>query len=385
MDLTDIDTFRRHLVGWLDEHHDELRPPFDGSSTLDDQFAQYGRVKAALWDADHGRYGWPEEFGGLGGPPILRAVVGEEIAMRELADPSCWSMIEVLAPTVMRFGAPELVAAMLPPLLRGDEMWCQGFSEPGAGSDLASLSCKATPVDGGWLVNGQKVWTSFAQFSQRCVLLTRTGGPDSAHRGITAFFVDVDSPGLSYSPIETQHGRPEFCEVFFDDVFVPDDRRLGEVGHGWQIAMDILPFERSTTFWHRGAHLHRRCSELIAWAADAADGAPTAGHASALGEAFQSVVAFRSRSRDTQHRLAAGHQLGAETSIDKVLIATAEQSLFNLARDVLPGVLEFDDDPRSRMWREDFLYSKAATIYGGTAEVQRNIIARRLLDLGPEA
>ena len=156
--------------------------------------AQYRLVKGALWDADFGRYGWPEAVGGLGGPTMFRAIVGEEIASRELADPSIWTMIEVLAPTVSAFGSPELVAEMVPRLLRGDELWCQGFSEPGAGSDLASLTCRARPVDGGWLVNGQKVWTSYAQFSQRCVLLTRTGEPDSAHRGITAFFVDVDTP-----------------------------------------------------------------------------------------------------------------------------------------------------------------------------------------------
>ena len=112
------------------------------------------------------------------------------------------------------------------------------------------------------------MWTSYAQFSQRCVLLTRTGEPGSAHRGITAFFVDIDSPGISPSPIEAQHGRFEFAEVFFDDVFVPDDRRLGDVGQGWQVAMDVLPYERSTTFWHRGAHLHHRCDQLVARVAD---------------------------------------------------------------------------------------------------------------------
>jgi alkylation response protein AidB-like acyl-CoA dehydrogenase len=327
---------------------------------------------------------------------MMRAIVGEEIAGRELADPSIWTMIEVLAPTVSTFGSPALVAEMVPLLLRGDELWCQGFSEPGAGSDLASLTCRARPTDGGWLVNGQKVWTSYAQFSQRCILLTRTGEPDSAHRGITAFFVDVDSPGMSPSPIEAQHGRFEFAEVFFDDMFVPDERRLGDVGQGWQVAMDVLPYERSTTFWHRGAHLHHRCDQLVErvvadYSRDGSTDAATvpatipATTAKALGEAFQAVIAFRSRSRDTQFRLADGETLGAETSIDKILIATAEQLLSETARDVLPGVIEFDDDVFAERWREEYLYSKAATIYGGTSEIQRNIVARRLLDLGTES
>ncbi len=215
------------------------------------------------------------------------------------------------------------------------------------------------------------------------MLLARTGEPGSAHRGITAFFVDMDTPGISPSPIEAQHGRLEFAEVFYDDVFVPDDRRLGDVGQGWQVAMDVLPYERSTTFWHRGAHLHHRCDQLVARIADGDDVPATT--AKALGEAFQAVIAFRSRSRDTQFRLAAGEQLGAETSIDKILIATAEQTLLDTARDTLGGVIEFDDDTFADRWREEYLYSKAATIYGGTSEIQRNIVARRLLDLGAES
>jgi alkylation response protein AidB-like acyl-CoA dehydrogenase len=377
----DVAAFRRDLCEWLDAT--DLRPPFEGAGSLDEQMAQYFRVKQALWQAGFGRQGWPEVVGGSGGPPLLRAVVGEEIAARELADPSCWSMVEVLAPTVIAFGAAELVAELVPPLLRGDEIWCQGFSEPGAGSDLASLACRATPADDGWVIDGQKVWTSYAQYARRCVLLARTGEPGSAHRGISAFFVDMDTPGITASPIETQHGRLEFAEVFFDGVPVPASRLLGDVGQGWQVAMDILPYERSTTFWHRGAHLHHRCHQLVARTAESGDRSPTT--AKALGEAFQGVYAFRMRSRATQHRLAAGEQLGPETSIDKILIAGAEQTLLETARELLAGVVELDSDPMATSWREDYLYSKAATIYGGTAEIQRNIVARRLLDLGPEA
>ena len=379
--------FRRELTAWLDQHDAELRLPHGTHPTLDEELAQFSHVKRALFDAGWGRYGWSSAVGGLDGSSMLRAVVGEEIATRDLAEPGMWSMIEVLAPTVIAFGSPELVAAMVPPLLRGDETWCQGFSEPGSGSDLASLSCRATAVEGGWSVNGQKVWTSFAQLAQRCILLTRTGEPGSAHRGITALFVDMDSPGLTYRPIEIQNGRLEFCEVFFDDVFVPSDRLLGAAGEGWQVAMDILPYERSTAFWHRGAFLHHRLDELVARVADSGEG--DSGHfdsdgARLLGEAFQTLMSFRFRSRATQYRLAAGEQLGAETSIDKILIASADQSLYNAARDLLPGVIEFDADSEAGRWRWEHLYSKAATIYGGTAEIQRNIVARRLLDLGAD-
>ncbi|WP_419919220.1 acyl-CoA dehydrogenase family protein [Candidatus Poriferisocius sp.] len=379
----DPKTFRQRLEAWLDTNAGELTPPREGPESMDAQMAHYFRVKRALHDAGFGRYGWPESVGGLGGSPLLRAIVGEEINLRNLADPNAWTMIEVLAPTVIDFAPTELAASVVPPFLRGEEMWCQGFSEPDAGSDLAALSCRATRTRGGWVVTGQKVWTSFIQYSRRCVLLTRTGEPGSAHRGITALLVDVDSPGLSYSPIQTMHGKLDFAEVHFHDVFVPEERLIGEENGGWRVAMDILPYERSTTFWHRGALLHRRCSDLVARVAASGDRSDTT--AAALGRAFQSIVAFRSRSCDTQHRLASGEQLGVETSIDKLLIASAEQQLFETARDLLPGVIEFDDDLPAARWRTDYLYSKAATIYGGTAEIQHNIIARRLLDLGPES
>jgi alkylation response protein AidB-like acyl-CoA dehydrogenase len=379
----EIGEFRLGLVAWLDQNDGQLRLAPARDSALDDELAQFCHVKRALFDAGWGRYGWPEAVGGLGGSPILRAIVGEEIACRDLADVGQWSMIEVLAPTVIAFGAPALISEMIPPLLRGDETWCQGFSEPGTGSDLASLSCRATAVDGGWVVNGQKVWTSYAQVAQRCILLTRTGEPASAHRGITAFFVDIDSPGISVRPIEIQNGAQDFCEVFFDDVFIPAERMLGEQSQGWQVAMDILPYERSTAFWHRGAFLHHRVDQLVARIAD--EDQPDVGEMRLLGEAFQGVMAFRCRSLATQRRLAIGEQLGAETSIDKILIAAAEQTLFDTARDLLPGVIEFDAGIEATRWRSEHLYSRAATIYGGTAEIQRNIVARRLLDLGPES
>jgi len=227
-------------------------------------------------------------------------------------------------------------------------------------------------------VNGQKVWTSLAQFAQRCVLLVRTGGPDSAHRGITALFVDMDTPGITVRPIEAMHGSEEFCEVFFDDVVVPADRTLGDEGQGWAVAMDLLPYERSTALWVRGAYLHRRLDQVLAVAA------PGSVSPSEVGEAYQQLFAFRARSRATQHRLHEGQPLGAETSIDKILVATAEQVVFDLAADALADEVALGDDPNARRWRAEFLYSRAATIYGGSSEIQRNIVARRLLGLGDD-
>jgi alkylation response protein AidB-like acyl-CoA dehydrogenase len=339
---------------------------------------QLRKVMRLAFDAGFTRRGWPERVGGLGGSSLQRAYLGEALIARELVEPGIYSMPEVLAPTMIDYAPAALAAAMVPRLLRGDEIWCQGFSEPGTGSNLGSLACRATRADGGWLVNGQKVWTSLAQYAQRCVLLTRTGTPESAHRGITAFFVDMDSPGITVRPIETMHGSPEFCEVFYDDVFVPADRVLGEVGGGWSIAMDLLPYERSTALWDRAAYLQRRLARLVATAPEGALD-PTA-----VGEVTEILWAFRARSRATQHRLAAGTPLGPETSVDKVLLASAEQAVFDLVAEGLGPQVALGDDPVSARWRAEFLYSRAASIYGGSAEIQRNIIARRLLELGAD-
>ena len=378
-----ITEFRAELNAWLDAHAAELAPRYAAPGTLDEHIAQMQRVKSVLYDAGWMRWGWPERVGGLGGSPMLRTELGAAIAARDLTDPGLFSLVEVLAPTLIDFAAPELAADVVPRLLSGAELWCQGFSEPGTGSDLSALSCRAVP-DGDpataatWIVNGQKVWTSLAQYSDRCVLLTRTGPADSRHRGITAFFVDMDTPGITVVPLEMINGVLEFAEVYFDDVVVPADRMLGDLNGGWSVAMSILPYERSSCFWARIAYLYRRL-QLLVEAAPADDRA-----ADVVGAAFVQLYALRARSRATQHRLAAGATLGAETSIDKVLVATAEQATYDAARWLLPGTIEIDDDVAGAMWRSEYLYSRAATIYGGTAEVQRNIIARRLLDLGTD-
>jgi alkylation response protein AidB-like acyl-CoA dehydrogenase len=375
--------FRAELHAWLDAHHHELAPAYAPPGTLDEHMAQMQRVKSTLFDAGWMRYGWPERVGGLGGSPMLRTELGAALAGRDLTDPGLFSLIEVLAPTLIDYASPALAAEVVPRLLSGAEMWCQGFSEPSTGSDLAALGCRAVP-DGDaasastWIINGQKVWTSLAQYADRCVLLTRTGAAESRHRGITAFFVDMATPGITVAPLEMINGAREFAEVFFDNVVVPADRILGEVNGGWAVAMSILPYERSSCFWQRIAYLYRRLERAVVAAPDNDRNAEIAGNA------FLHLHALRARSRATQHRLAAGATLGAETSIDKVLVATAEQATYDAIHRLLPGTVEMDDSAIGATWRAEYLYSRAATIYGGTAEVQRNIIARRLLDLGAD-
>jgi len=376
--------YRAELRGWLDANREKLAPRYPPPGTLDDHIAQMQRVKSILFDAGWMQFGWPERVGGRGGSPMLRTELGAALAARDLVDPGLFSLIEVLAPTLIDFASPELASEAVPRLLSGAELWCQGFSEPDSGSDLASLRCRAAPQGDArtastWVIHGQKVWTSLAQYSERCVLLARTGPADARHRGITAFFVDMETPGVTVRPIEMINGEREFAEVFFDDVAVPADRMLGELNGGWAVAMSILPYERSSCFWQRIAYLYQRLQRLVDFAPDEDRAAEV------VGNAYLQLHALRARSRATQHRLAENGMIGAETSIDKLLVATAEQTTYDAVRRLLTGMVELDDGVAGEVWRSEYLYSRAATIYGGTAEVQRNIIARRLLDLGADS
>jgi alkylation response protein AidB-like acyl-CoA dehydrogenase len=371
-----VDEFRRSLVGWIEEHLDELRPGYRGHGTTSDILDHQRAVQRRLFDEGYMRWGWPTEVGGLGGSPLLRAVLGEELTGRGLVHTSAFSMPEVLGPAVIAFAAPALAASAVPAMLRGDELWCQGFSEPNAGSDLGSLRTSARRDGDGWVIAGQKLWTSWAHHASRGVVLARTGTVESGSKGITAFFVDMDTPGVTVRPLETMAGVDEFCELFFDDVRVSGDRILGEVGGGWGVTQYILGCERGPIYWQRSAwllhHLELLCGQVTPGDRDAER---------LIGEAFADVFAMRAQSRGTQRRVANGERPGAEASIDKILIATAEQAVFGAAQQALPGSVEFEDSPMADRWRKEWLYSRAATIYGGTSEIQRDIVGSRVLGL----
>ena len=214
----EVREFRAGVQAWIDEVGESLVPAIEDQS-VEAQLSHQRRVQRLLFDAGWMRWGWPTRSGGLGGSPILRAVLGEELTSRALVHTTSWSMHEVLGPAVAEFGRPEIVEDIFPRLLRGEEFWCQGFSEPEAGSDLGSMRTTARPRRDGWVINGEKLWTSWAHHATRCIVLARTGGAGS--RGISAFLVDMDTPGVTASPLETMAGVDEFCSTSFVDVEVP--------------------------------------------------------------------------------------------------------------------------------------------------------------------
>lgn len=368
--------FRASLVAWISAHLPELKPSYRDHGTTEELLSHQRRVQRLLFDEGWMRWGWPEAVGGLGGTPLLRAVLGEELTGRGLVHSAAFSMTEVLGPAVIEFASPSLAAEVVPPMLRGDETWCQGFSEPDAGSDLGSLRTSAEHDGDGWIIRGQKLWTSWAHHAARCIVLARTEQPGSGSRGISAFFVDMDSPGIAVRPLETMAGVDEFCETFFDEVRVPAGRLIGSRGEGWRVAQYILACERGPIFWQRASWLLFHLGEL-AHMADASDGTAQR----LIGLAFADVSALRSRSRSTQLQVARGDLRPAESSVDKILIAAADQAVFDAARHILPGIIELDDSPVADRFRKEWAYSRAATIYGGTSEIQRDIVASRLLNL----
>jgi len=329
-------------------------------------------IQQLLFDEGWSRLGWPERFGGLGGDPRLRAAMFETLWGADIVIPEPYTLLEVLVPVLMVY-APVLAEQYFLPLLRGDENWCEGFSEPDAGSDLASLRTRMEPDGDGWRVSGQKVWTSNGHLSKRSVLLARSG--EAGHRGLTMVLVDLDQPGIEVRPIRTESGENHFSEVLLADAWLPGDRIVGCLGQGWEIAMYMLQWERGAYGWLQQGRLHSR----LGLALKEADAAPGPGLARAVGSAYASAAALRMRTRNTVNRLARDEKLGPEVAIDKLLLVDAELATWDVVREMYGP--RFDYDPDLDWLRSEFLFSRAAPIYGGSQEIQRTLVAERVLGM----
>lgn len=372
MDLT---AYRRLVGDWLAEHDSELVPHrVHEPGPIEDALAHEAELQRLLWDAGISRWGWPTEHGGLGGDVLLRATLYDLLGSAGITIPEAMTTGEVMGPAMIEF-APDLARRHLTAYLRGDEGWCQAFSEPDAGSDMAAIRVTARTDGEQFVVSGQKTWSSLATVARWCVLLARTGDPDSRHRGLSMLFVDLDQPGVTVRGIRAATGRNEFAELFFDDAVVPRAHLIGALGQGWEIAMSMLEWERGMFGWQRQSVLLQRLERLvISRRADAEQ----------IGDLFLRVAALRASCRRTVGLLASGVHPGAAISADKLLLSAAERATFDALRSALEPALELDDSAAIARLREEFQYSRASSIYGGSAEIQRNIVADRLLDLPRE-
>jgi hypothetical protein len=272
--------------------------------------------------------------------------------------------------------APHLAREELTAFAAGRRMWAQGFSEPDAGSDMASIRTRAVSDGDTFRINGQKTWVSFGHLADACGVLVRTGDTESRHRGLSIVWVDLRLPGVSVRPIEAASGRHEFAELFFDDLVVPRACLVGELHGGWAVAMHLLQFERGMYGWIRQSWLHRRLEDALHAAAAGSTASP-----GMVGEAFLAALSLRLRCRATVGQLADGAFLGPEISVDKLLLSTAEQQVFDTARRLLGPAFVADDSPAAADWRAEWFFSRSTSIYGGAADVQRDIVAEHLLGL----
>lgn len=330
-------------------------------------------LMAALFEAGWARYGWPAELGGLGGTIAHRGAMWEALARHGVPGMALFEHLEILAPALAALGPPEFVAEALPAFLSGRELWAQGFSEPGAGSDLASLRTRAVREGDDFVVTGRKIWTSWARYATWCLLLARTGSPDSRHRGLTAFIVDLRAPGVEVSPIRQANGTDELAEVSFDEVRVASDRIVGEIDGGWAVAMHILSHERGTFAWFRHCFLYQqllKCAENEPADDDAA-----------WGNTLLDLVAVTATGHAGLMAHAHGGALGPRAAYTKLLLCAAEQSVHDrvLAGDGdLAAGIQSDE---VAVQRQEYLFSRIVTVYGGSQQMQLDTIAKQLLGL----
>jgi alkylation response protein AidB-like acyl-CoA dehydrogenase len=326
--------------------------------------------------------GWPAEYGGKGGEVVDQVIIANEIARAMAPSPAGLIGLTLVAPILLEHGSVEQKLRWVQPILSGDAIWCQGYSEPSAGSDLASLNTRAVLDDQGFVVNGQKVWTSFSMFADWCIALVRTDLEAAKHRGITILLIDMRSSGVEVRPLRQITGDAEFGEVFFSDVRVPRENILGGLNQGWPIAMRLLQHERGPYQLRRYAEISGFFSRMVEAVASGLLPAPQFDVEQRLGECEVLVRMLEAQTFAIVTRLHGG-RLGVESSAEKLLTSETEQAVFGLALDLLgpaatvPATL---GDPFAE-WLNQYFHGRAGAIYSGTSQVQRNIIAQRMLGL----
>ncbi|HVO23847.1 MAG TPA: acyl-CoA dehydrogenase family protein [Candidatus Margulisiibacteriota bacterium] len=342
-----------------------------------------------LYEGGWAAIAWPREQGGRGATVIERWLFEEQLdrvgAPRPIASSGA---VDLIGSALLHHGTEAQRSRFLKPLLSGADLWCQGFSEPGAGSDLGSLRTRGDRDGDHFVVNGQKVWTSHADIADWCFLLCRTEPDAPKHKGISLLLVDMRTPGISVRPLKQMTGDAEFCEVFFDNVRVPADLMVGAPGAGWQIAMGILAHERGPVWTFTFQRRIRRSFERLVRVArqqGAGNGALTDPLLrQRLAQSHIEVELLRFVGYRSLTKLLRTGQPGVESSIEKVLGSETDQRLQEVAMQVLGAYGSVYDErcvaPSEAIARE-YMYSRSETIMGGTSEIQRNLIAQRILGL----
>ncbi|GAC1404609.1 MAG: acyl-CoA dehydrogenase family protein [Mycobacterium sp.] len=372
------------------------------ASALDDEVMGSGGgeakhlARSRLWqsrlhEADLAAISWPVEFGGRGASPVQQLIFNAEMAAARAPEPINRSAINQLGPTIVQWGTDEQRRHYLPRILSAEDVWCQGFSEPDAGSDLASLKTRAVIDDDHVVVNGQKVWTSKAQYADWIYLLARTGTTADKHDGISYLLADLSTPGIEVRPIRQITGAAEFNEVFFDAVRIPLSNVLGPLHGGWKVAKSTLGYERVGQSRTHRIERHLDIVVKIALADNALthNGLDDSYVADHIARYAAQVEALRQIAAQATAAGVRGVSPGPEASVAKLLTSELDQAMANFGLDLAggPGTLERGSPGAAKNGNvaQSYLLMRAATFGAGTSEIQRNVIAEKLLGLPRDA
>jgi len=383
--------FRSELRAWLETAlPQEMREPAYWAGMSDDEQFQARRE----WETGKAAAGfagiqWPTEYGGRGGTPTMKAIYDEEMAKANAPSTVNSLGLAFLAPTVMLLGTEEQKKQIIRPLLHNEVIWCQGFSEPGAGSDLAALQMKAERQGEEYVLNGQKIWTTNAMHGDKIFALARTGPSEgSRHAGISMLLVDMHQSGVEVRPLKQMSGASEFGEVFFTDATCPTTEVLGGEGNGWQTAMLLLSFERGSSAIGQYTEFRKQWDEVAELAAVVErDGRPAAEDPVLRQRLARQLVELECLKYHSWHILtqtSAGKDLGFEASMTKLQWSETFRDTSDLYADVLGTGFQVPDPLLGRSVQEltsMALWSRSCTIWGGSSQVQRNIVAERVLGL----
>jgi alkylation response protein AidB-like acyl-CoA dehydrogenase len=393
-ELTPADAaFRDEVRQWMADREERIKEVkgFSRTAPARDAFDKAREWEKELYEGGWAGVAWPQEYGGRGASLVQQAIFTEEYSRAEAPDRINRLGLGLLGPTLMVLGSDEQKQRHLSKVLACEEIWCQGFSEPGAGSDLAAVSTRAEDQGDHWLVNGQKVWTSLGAYADWMFCLVRTDPAAPQHQGITFLLIDMKTEGVEVRPIRQINGSPTFTETFFSDVKVPKENVVDKVNNGWKVAMTTLSFERGTglgspvafnKIWNEVVEMSKTERRYDLLACDDPDVRRR------VAQGYIETRVFQLNTQRVLSKLSKGEELGPEASLSKLYWSEMEARLYELGNDVVGQKAELVEDspdsPQQGRWFHDYWYARGSMIYAGTSEIQKNIIAQRVLGLPRE-
>jgi alkylation response protein AidB-like acyl-CoA dehydrogenase len=371
--------FRAEVRDWLTASRPAAMPVLDSA----EGFAAHREWERTMFDQRLTVVSWPREYGGRGASIWQWLIFEEEYYRADAPIRVSQNGLFLLAPTLFEYGTTEQRERFLLRMARADDIWAQAWSEPGAGSDLASLRSTAAPVEGGWRLNGEKIWSTRAPFADWCFGLFRSDPGAQRHRGLTYFLIPLDAPGVAVRPIYQLDGNPSFGSIVFDDVFVPDTDVLGNAGDGWRVAMSTASSERGLSLRSPGRFM-ASASRLVRLYQEYGDAAPP-GLREEVAQAWMDADAYRLNTMVAVSRMLEGQTLGPEMSLNKLFWSEMDVRINATALRLLGDRGELTAAApaagEAGRWSDDWIFSLPSTIWGGANEIQRGIVAERVLGL----